>query len=153
MIHLVRLPVVEPDRLKSALGHMETMVALSRSSWASILAETDDDHEWLPAPKQHAVITGVTVTAEMLEGWTTFLSEFESILAGRKLLPFWRGRNLGINFRRIFTEPRILDLVLWVQGSAAGPYVEEGEVTSRAFWQRLNRVFNGEFIGFAIWFN
>jgi hypothetical protein len=91
----------------------------------------------------------------MVEGWTTFLDEFQEILAGRKLLPFWRGTNgrVGINLRRVFTDPRTLDLVLWVQGTAAAPYLEEGQVTSSEVWQRLNRVFRGEFIGFALWFN
>jgi hypothetical protein len=91
MFHLIRLPVAEPERLKSALAHMEAMVALSRSSWKFILAETDDDREWVPNPKQSTVIPNVRVTAEMVEGWKGFLDEFESILAGKKLAPFWRG--------------------------------------------------------------
>ena len=155
MLHLVRLSIAEPARLKSALAHMEAMVALSRSSWKSILTETDDDHEWVPSPKQGSVIPNVRVTAEMVEGWHRFLDEFESILRGKKLAPFWRGKDPkpGINVRRVFTEPRPLDLVLWVQGTAAAPYLEAGEVSSTETWSRLNRIFAGEFIGFALWFN
>ncbi len=155
MIHLVRMPVAEPDRLKSALAHMEAMVALSRSSWKFILAETDDDREWVPNPKQGTVVPNVRVTAEMVEGWKGFLDEFESILQGKKLAPFWRGKQprRGINVRRVLTEPRTFDLVLWVQGTAAAPYLEEGEISSTETWARLNRVFGGEFIGFALWFN
>ena len=155
MFHLIRLPVVEPARLKSALAHMEAMVALSRSSWKFILAETDDDHEWVPNPKQGSVVPNVRVTAEMVEGWHRFLDEFDSILKGKRLAPFWRGKDPkpGINVRRVFTEPRQLDLVLWVQGTAAAPYLEAGEVSSTETWNRINRVFAGEFIGFALWFN
>jgi hypothetical protein len=155
MFHLIRLPVVEPNRLKSALAHMEAMVALSRTSWKFILAETDDDHEWVPNPKQSTVMPNVRVTAEMVEGWKNFLDEFELILQGKKLAPFWRGKppRRGINVRRVFTEPRTLDLVLWVQGTAAAPYLEPGEVTSNETWSRINRIFGGEFIGFAMWFN
>jgi hypothetical protein len=155
MIHLIRLPVAEPARLKVVVEHLQAMGDLSRSSWKAILAETDDDHEWIPNPKQATVVPGGQVTPEMVEGWTTFLDEFQEILAGRKLLPFWRGTNgrVGINLRRVFTDPRTLDLVLWVQGTAAAPYLEEGQVTSSEVWQRLNRVFRGEFIGFALWFN
>ncbi len=155
MIHLIRLPVAEPARLKSALDHMEAMVALSRSSWKFILAETDDDHEWVPNPKQGSVVPNVRVTAEMVEGWHRFLDEFELILAGKKLAPFWRGNDprRGINVRRVFTDPRPFDLVLWVQGAAAAPYLEAGELSSPETWGRINRVFNGEFIGFAMWFN
>ncbi len=91
----------------------------------------------------------------MVEGWKNFLDEFESILQGKKLAPFWRGNDpkRGINVRRVFTEPHTFDLVLWVQGSAAAPFLEQGEISSPQTWNRINRVFGGEFIGFAMWFN
>ncbi len=124
------------------------------SPGSSITAETDDDHEWIPNPRQTGVVPGVKVTDEMVKGWTTFLDEADDLLEGRKLVPFWReagGR--GVNLKRIFTEPMEFDLVLWVQGTAAFPYLEEGNVTKPEIWQRLQRIFQGEFIGFAIWFN
>ena len=31
--------------------------------------------------------------------------------------------------------------------------LEDGTLTDRAMWDRLLRVFQGEFIGFAFWFN
>jgi hypothetical protein len=154
-IHLIRLKPVEPERLKAALGHLEAMAGLSRSSWKAILAETDDDREWIPNPKQATVMPGGRVSDEMVKGWFAVLDEFEAVLAGKKLAPFWRGNNgrLGVNVRRVFTEPRTLDLVMWVRGSAAAPYLQEGDVSTPATWQRLTRVFRGEFIGFAMWFN
>jgi hypothetical protein len=129
------------------------MIVLSRESWKFILAETDDDHEWIPNPKQHAVI-GVGVPQEMVDGWLGFLDEAEKLLNGKSLIPFWRGHETrGINIKRVFTEPREFDLVLWVQGTAAVPYLEAGSVTDKRVWERLQRVFRGEFIGFALWFN
>src|SRR5205807_9480536 len=114
LIHLIRFPVQEPARMKTALSHFEQVLALSKESWKFILAETDDDHEWIPNPKQTGVIPGVKITDEMVKGWTrTFLDEADELLAGRKLVPFWReagGR--GVNLRRVFTEPRDLDVVL-----------------------------------------
>ena len=56
-------------------------------------------------------------------------------------------------YRRVFTEPREFDLILWIQGTAAAPYLERGERTTPEVWDRLRRVFGGEFIGFALWFN
>jgi hypothetical protein len=155
MFHLIRLQVAGPERLKSTLSHMEAMVSLSRSSWKFILAETDNDHEWVPNPKQGSVIPNVRVTAEMVDGWKGFLDEFDLILQGKKLIPFWRGDDpkRGINVRRVFTEPQAFDFVLWVQGSAAAPFLERGEISSPETWSRINRVFGGEFIGFALWFN
>jgi hypothetical protein len=153
LVHLIRLPVKEPDRLKAALGHLEKMLALSKESWKYILAETDDDHEWIPNPRQTGAL-GVRVSKEMVDSWLAFLDEAEELLAGKRLVPFWRGREeRGVNLRRVFTEPRTFDLVLWVQGTAATPYLERGPLTRPEVWARLQRVFGGEFIGFALWFN
>lgn len=166
IVHLFNFPVEEPDRMKTALAHLESMIDLSRSSWKLIQAETDDDHEWLPNPKQTGVIPNVRVQQDMIDGWHDFLGEMEHLLKGTKLIPFWRGipggviagvvpvnAKYGINLRRVFTEPRQFDLVLWVQGTGAYPYLEEGERTDPEVWGRLARVFRGEFFGFAIWFN
>ena len=153
-IHLLNFPVKEPRRMTSALHHLEEVTRLSRLSWKSILAETDDDHEWLPNPNQTSVLGNSQVSQEMITGWFAFLDEMDAILAGKKLLPFWRdagGR--GINLRRVFTEPSTLDLILWIQGTGAAPYLEQGTITSPDFWETTNRIFRGEFLGFAIWFN
>lgn len=154
MVHLIRLPVKDANKLTAALEDLEAVVALSRASWDSILAEEDDDREWIPSPTQAGVIPNVEVTQAMVDGWQEFLDEFEDLLAGKRLMPFWRGEeNLGVNLRRVFTEPTTLDLILWVQGSAAAPYLEQGPLVDEDLWWRLNDVFRGQFIGFAIWFN
>lgn len=153
-VHLQRYPVKEPERMASALKHLQSMIELSRESWVSYLAETDNDHEWIPNPKQDTVMPGGKVSEEMVKGWHDLLDEADKILGGTTLVPFWRdagGR--GVNLRKVFTEPRELDLILWVQGTAAIPYLEEGRVTQPEFWSRLMRLFRGEFIGFALWFN
>jgi hypothetical protein len=154
MIHMMRLSVLEPQRMKMALTHFEAMIALSRESWKFILAETDDDHEWVPNPKQHTVMPGGTVTDAMVKGWMEFLDEAQAIFKGEKLIPFWRRRDSrGVNLRRVFTEPRMFDLVLWVQGTGAAPYLEKGPKSRPETWQRLQTIFQGQFIGFAFWFN
>jgi hypothetical protein len=152
-IHLLRLPVKQPGRMQAALKHLRRMIALSRESWKYILAETDDDHEWIPNPRQKGAL-GIPVTQERVDGWLAFLDEAEALLDGKRLIPFWRGNKArGINLRRVFTEPRTLDVVGWVQGTAAAPYLENGSLTKADVWQRLERIFRGEFIGFALWFN
>ncbi|HEX8201533.1 MAG TPA: hypothetical protein VF590_13695 [Isosphaeraceae bacterium] len=154
LVHVLRLPVAEPRRMTEALGHLEAMIACSRASWKHILAEADDDHEWIPNPKQGTVMPGGRVSQEMVRGWMDFLDEAEALLDGRTLVPFWRDAGgQGVNLRRVFTEPGPFDLVLWVQGTAAVPYLEEGRVTTPEVWRRLQRVFGGEFFGFALWIN
>ncbi len=155
LVHAIRLPLADANRLKSALAHLESTSALSRSSWKVILAETDDDQEWIPNSRQHSVVPNAQVTPEMIQGWFSFLDEFETILKGKKLLPFWRGKDpmMGVNLRKIFTEPKPLDLIRWVQGPSVEAFLERGEVTSSQIWGRLNQIFHGNFVGFAIWFN
>jgi hypothetical protein len=151
---LLNLPVLEPERLKAAHGHLLAMVQQSRANFAAARAETDDDREWIPSPVQKNVaFRQGRMTPEMAAGWHEALEEWEKILKGEKLVPFWRGGEKGVNVRRVFYEPTTFDLVLWVQGSAAAPYLEEGEVTSTEFWRDIQRGFQGQFFWFAVWVN
>ncbi len=153
-IHLIRLPLKEPKRMQAALGHLQTVLRESRESWKLILAETDDDHEWLPNPKQTAVLPETKVTADMVRSWQSFLDEADQILDGKKLVPFWRSApGLGLNLHQIFTEPRPFDLVLWIQGTAATPYLQKGPMTTPEVWQQMLTAFGDELPGYAIWFN
>ena len=89
------------------------------------------------------------------------LDESESLLTGKKLVPFWRstsaevvaGTAQGLNLQRVFNHPRHFDLVLWVQGTDAVPYLEQGELTDQRVWAQLTDAFRGQFWGFAIWIN
>ncbi|QDS97449.1 hypothetical protein [Adhaeretor mobilis] len=158
-IHLIKLPVVEPERLASAREHMLKMIELSRQNWEAIQAETDDDREWLPAPQQtQTAIPGMRITGGMVKSWDKTLGEFERMLNGEKLAPFWRepakmkGRR-GINLKKVFTEPQPLDLILWAQGSGLEPFLEEGEITDPQLWREIQRTFQGRFVMFAFWIN
>ncbi len=151
-VHLIRWPVVEPDRAASALGHLESTIALSRESWRRILSEIDDADEWIPAPGQSGVLAGLAIDQPILDGWLAFLDEAEALLAGEKLLPHWRFEE-GVNLRRMFLEPNTLDAVLIGQGSAVLPYLEPGPQSDAATWARLMRVFGGDFFRYFVWIN
>jgi hypothetical protein len=151
-IHLIRWPVADPARLASSLGHLQATVRLSRESWRRIMAETDDDREWIPNPRQHGVLQAMPLSAEQVAGWNRLLDETDAVLAGRKLIPHWRYAE-GINLRRMFLEPTTLDLVLLVQGSAALPYLEKGELADGRTWQALVGIFGGDFLDYAAWLN
>ncbi len=153
-IHLIRWNVVEPERMTEALHHLETTVAQSDITWNFYMAESDDDCEWIPNPRQKGVIPDVHVTDAMVSAWRELMSNVDGVLAGKLLIPFWRGDDgRGVNLRRVFTEPTTLDLVLWVQGSAAEPYLETGEKTKIEMWRNVRREFGSQFPGFALWFN
>jgi hypothetical protein len=152
-IHLMHWPVVEPQRREAALVSLERVVGLSRESWRYVLAETDDEREWIPSPKQkNGVLAAAPVTQQTVDGWMAFLDEFDSILKGKKLVPHWR-LSKGINLRRALLEEKVFDPVLWAQGSAAKPYLEDGPVSDPMTWNRIMRMFEGNFLGYAVWFN
>jgi hypothetical protein len=156
---LTRLPVNEPKRLEAALGHFEAGVAQGKEMWKHILAETDNDREWVPNPKQTSVV-GASVTQEMVDTWLATLTETEAILQGKKLVPFWRGTDpdVGVNVRRAYLELKAFEPIEWVQGTAAQPFLEKGTLTEFADPERrgsINRAFGGmmTFVGYAFWFN
>ncbi|MBE9208543.1 hypothetical protein IQ244_18785 [Nostoc sp. LEGE 06077] len=153
-VHLINFPLTEPERLTTAIQNFQTVTALSRQSWKLILAETDNDREWLPNPQQKGVIPNAVVTQPMIDGWLTFLDEADTLLTGKKLIPFWRKREVrGINLNKVFTQPSNFDLVLWAQGTGAATYLELGRVTDKNTWLQLLEVFRGQFFQFAAWFN
>lgn len=165
-IHLCVFPVREPARMESARQHFLKMIETSRESWTLILAETDDDEEWLPNPKQTGVLP-MPVNQKLIDGWLDVLDEIEDVLQGEKLIPFWRNYNpslfgnmrnvpdegFGLNMKRICQEPRDFDLVLTIQGTAVLPFVEQGPLSTPETWRELRDVFRGNFFGFAVWFN
>ena len=74
-------------------------------------------------------------------------------LDGKKNIPFWRDEKSSIDFARIFTEPRSFDLVSWVQGTAATPYLEKGTTTDARVWNEMLNAFGSNLFGFVVWFN
>lgn len=146
--------------MADSLHHFEKMMAQNKLMWKYILAETDDDHEWIPNPKQTGVIPNVQVTEEMVASFSGLMKTVDDLLAGKRLIAFWRGNDSndcklgrGVNLRRVFLEPQTFDLVLWVQGPAAAPYLERGKTVDGKLWRDLQRDFGGQFPGFAVWFN
>ena len=137
-IHLANFPVRDPELLTKARNHLLAMTQSSRKSWELIEAETDNNHEWIPGPNQISVVDGVTINKERLAAWRRFLDEADDVLNGKKLIPFWRGSSgKGVNLKKVFTDPKGFDLVLWIQGSGAVPYLEKGEITIPETWTRI----------------
>ena len=153
LIHEIRWPIAEAARLQSAHAHLKQVIALNRRTWKAILARTDDDRVWIPGPQQkHGVIASMPVNQEQVDAWLKALDEFDAVLDGDLLLPHWRFAE-GVNFKKVFFDPRPFDLVLWATGHAAALYLQAGPVLSGAEWTNWQRIFNGNFPGYAFWFN
>jgi hypothetical protein len=156
LLHTIRWQLVEPARMETALHHWQMVTAQSKESWKWILAETDNDHEWLPNPNQDSVIPNAKLTYPMIESWLSMMEESRKLLAGETLIPFWRGsdHSLGINLEKFFLmPPDRLDFVLLVQGTDDAPYLEHGKITNVKVWHRLTETFDRNFPGFAFWIN
>jgi hypothetical protein len=151
-IHLMHFAVAKPDLMASARDDLLMMIAQSRLVWKHATSETDNDREWIPNANQTS-LTPLTVDQAVIDGWAQFLDEAEDVLEGEKLLGHWRvSGDRGINLKRVFTEPREFDLVMWVHGAAAIPYLEEGPIVSEETARTLTTTFQGRFVVFAIWF-
>ncbi|MCA1370932.1 hypothetical protein I6F15_26625 [Bradyrhizobium sp. BRP14] len=153
LVHTVRWPVRDKAQWGQVRDHLRTVIALNRETWALIGKETDDDHEWLPGSRQKSgVLPSFNVTDERVQAWLGLLSDFESVLDGKLLIPHWRFAK-GINAAKLFDEPQPFDLVLWVTGPAALPYLSDGPVMTGDEWNQLLAIFEGNFAAYAFYFN
>jgi len=150
-LHEMRLELRDKKGLSDARDEFRAMISCSRVCWKRVLAETDDDHEWLPSPSQTGP-DGTKITQQEIDGWMRILNELDDILTGKKLLPHWRIKaGTGINVNKLVASPPRLDLVLLIQGSALIPYLEEGPVSDQTTWRTLRQPFGPGFMRFALW--
>lgn len=153
-VHLMHWPVVKPERMAEAREHLLAMVALSRENWRRIEAETDDNREWLPGPKQTSLLPNLRVNDVVVYGWRRFLDELEAVLEGRTLLPHWRfAEGRGVNLRRFFDEPPTLDPILIAQGTSVLPYLEDGDTVSQDTVGGILNMLEAGPLGYFLWFN
>ena len=151
-IHTINWPVTEPERMRAARAHLKSVLAASRRSWALILAETDDDREWLPNPRQTSVAIGQRVSQQQIDAWMTALDEADAILEGRTLVPHWRFTR-GIDLKMFFEEPQPFDLVMLLSGAGAVSYLREGPFSTPQRWREITQAFEDNFFAYAFWFN
>jgi hypothetical protein len=151
-IHTINWPVVEPARMGKVRTHLLAMIAMSRQSWKLIEAETGDDREWIPNPRQQNAALGGSVSERQLAAWYQALDEAEAMLNGRTLVPHWRFEK-GIDLKKFFDEPQTFDLVMLLTGAGAVPFLVDGPVASAERWTEITDAFEGSFFSYAIWFN
>ena len=144
-----------PDkaRMTSAHGHFLAMVADNRRFWAEVVLETDNDKEWLPNDLQKSAM-GIELPPGTGPMWLGVLSDFEALLMGQKLVPYWRITGpAGVDVGQMFTDPRPIDLIAWVQGEGAVPYLKQGDLISPANWQAFEQVMSGQAMLFTLFLN
>ena len=144
-----------PDsgQMAAAQQHFLAMVAENRQFWSRVASEKDNDREWLPSDSQQSAL-GIEVPQGTGAAWMILLSDFEAVMKGEKLVPYWRvGAPAGINVGRMFTDPRPIDLAGWVQGWDALPYLEKGPLVSNESADAFDAMTNGQAMLFALYLN
>ncbi|MBN9334066.1 hypothetical protein [Devosia sp.] len=151
-IHTVEFPVIDAARLAAVPERLATITALSRQNWKMILAETDDDRELLPSPRQTSLVPDRPITQEIIDAWLVSLDKIDLILKGELLLPHWRFSK-GFDLKAYFETATKTDLVMLFTGHDALPYLADGPIADAETFADLNRVMGDEWPMFALWFN
>lgn len=152
-VHTLRWPVIDPERLVGAQERALNVIELSRRNWAAIIAETDDNLEFIPSPKQTALHASMKINKEIISAWHEALASTERVLKGELLLPHWRFAGVGFDLALYFHEAKRTDLVLLLSGLDALPFLREGEIASAEDFAAANEVFGDAIWGYALWFN
>lgn len=144
----------EPDatRTASAKAHLLQMVALNRSFWTKVAAETDDQAEWIPNDAQASAL-GLTVPPGAGAQWLVVLDDLEAMLKGEKLIPWWRSSGAGIDLGAFLEDPAPLDIPGWIQGWSALPYLKQGPMISSESLDAFDAMLGGQAPLFALYFN
>lgn len=152
LIHELSWEVVEPDRLKRVQARLKEVTALSRQNWAAILAETDDNHELLPNPKQTGPNPDAKITDEQVKAWLASLDTVDQILDGKLLIPHWRFAK-GFDLDAYFSTAKRTDFVMLITGFDALPYLKDGPIASADSFSMLTGAFGDAWPGYTFWFN
>lgn len=150
-IHSVNWPVVEPDRLKMVKQNLMTMAQLNQTTWKSILAETDNDHEWLPNPTQTSPFIKFPVTQDQIDAWLKFMETIEKVLNGELLLPNLRSRQ-GINLNKFFNEADRFDFVSFFTGPGALKFTQKGKLWDMSSVRSRKGPFGRNYAAYSYWF-
>jgi hypothetical protein len=154
------LKIVDAPRLRRMRLHLVAVCELNQETWKHILAEKDDDFEWLPHPKQTDQL-GLPLDYNRINLWLDLMNQFEGFLKGElllggdliSLLHNAHPREQGLNLKKLLDNPPV-DLLNINRIQANGidaKYLEPHKGKNRLDTDLLIRgfqLFNGPF-GFA----
>ena len=113
------ITIADPPRLRRMRIHLAAVGALNRETWKYIRAETDDDFEWLPHPKQTDQLN-LPMSDTQIDAWLRFMDNIEGLMTGERLisgsyLRSWDKEipeGKGLSFRKLLDAPP-RDLFNW----------------------------------------
>ncbi len=151
-LHTINWPVTDAARLAGVRERLASILAFSRQNWQAILAETDDNRELVPSPKQTAILPGMDVDDAKVAAWLLTLDQAAKVLDGALLVPHWRFSR-GVDLRAYFETAERTDLVMLLTGAGALPFLADGPVATAESFRAMQDAFGSEWPGYAFWFN
>ena len=134
------------------MASIKSITAFSRQNWQAILAETDDNRELVPSPRQTPIAPDGVVTQASVDAWMATLDTADEILDGKLLVPHWRFKQ-GFDLPAYFNAAKRTDIVMLLTGYDALPFLRDGPVANAASFAAANKVFGDQLLGYAFWFN
>lgn len=135
----------KPDasHTRAAHAHLLEMISENKVFWAALETETDNTNEWIPNAKQTAAL-GFELPPETGIAWQAVLADAEALLNGDLLIDYWRtSPTAGVNVKKLFMDPPVVDIVTWVQGSGLLPYLERGPLITTNSLDRFEDLTGG----------
>lgn len=148
------LHTTQPLRLGRMRRHFVAVCELNRETWKHVRRETDDDHEWLPNPRQTGVL-GMPVDDEMIDAWLAMAEELRATFEGERtfLRIFIEKDEKGLNLKALLDDPpRTWYADGFPQNLPARYFTTERDMDLNVLFRGF-RAFRGSPIGYAIWFN
>lgn len=131
----------DPDLIADTDAQLRQMIAENRLFWDRVGQEQDNDREWIPNDAQQAAL-GFDLPQGTGPAWLAVLDAAQDMLDGRQLIPFWRlAPGHGIDLSLWIKDPQPVDLVGWVQGSAALPYMRQGLTLGGDVFENVTQMF------------
>jgi len=84
----ITIKLVEPARIAQAREQLLAGLAAADESRLAFLAETDDDREWVPNPKQNSYAAPLAVDAKLYKTWEAIVGDVRVLVAGKTGLSF-----------------------------------------------------------------
>ena len=138
---------------RAAHAHLLEMIAENKSFWAMLNLETDNHNEWIPNANQTAAL-GFKLPPETGMAWQAVLADAEALLNGDLLIEYWRISPAGgVNVKKLFMDPPVVDIVTWVQGSGLLPYLERGPIITTGSLDRFEDLTGGNIFLFSFLLN
>lgn len=143
----------DPALIAETEAHARAMIAANRDFWTAVAAETDNDREWIPNDAQQQAL-GLEIPPGTGAAWVAVLADAEKVLNGDLLVPFWRfAPGNGVDLRKWLDAPAPIELIDWIQGTAALEYAGSGAVIDGEAWSQFLSISGGNAGLYMVMFN